>query len=340
MAAAETVFFFVIFSITGGHTWFSRGSIALIAMPEVTRLTPEGHGGVAVLRIRGADARTAVEKIFKGRWPREGGISYGRIADVDDGVVADLGEEIEIGLHGNPVIVETVMGLLGTAVDFIPEGDQIQREAYTLLQRAPTLLAARVLADQAMGALSRAIKEGRPVLPTARLGIALAEIPPVITLIGKPNVGKSTLFNALVRKDRVIVSAEAGTTRDPVEERVSFQGIPVRLIDTAGQGTPKDELDEEAQLRARMRAQTADLVIHVREAEEDPVGFSVINKCDLKRGVGRNISAQDGEGLDVLVTDVLLQLQIRPIHTPGEAVVFTRRQRDLLIRGADPEELF
>jgi tRNA U34 5-carboxymethylaminomethyl modifying GTPase MnmE/TrmE len=308
-------------------------------MPEVTLLTPKGRGGVAVLRVRGSDARARVREIFRGHWPRPGGISHGRFAEIDDGVVTDFGDEIEIGLHGNPVIVDEIVERLGSPVEFVPEGDRIQQEAYSLLQRAPTLLAARVLADQAMGALSRALREGRPLLPTARFGIALAEQFPVIVLVGKPNVGKSTLFNALVRRDRVIVSPEAGTTRDPVEELVSFQGIPVRLIDTAGRGTPKDELDAEAQARAEMRVRTADLVVHVREAEEPPVGFSVINKCDQARGEGRHVSALEGEGVEELVGDILSELQLRPVHTPGEPVVFTRRQRDLLVRAAPPEDL-
>ncbi len=308
-------------------------------MPEVSLLTPEGRGGIAVLRIQGSDARLRVQEIFRGRWPQPGGISYGRFADLDDGVLTDFGDEIEIGLHGNPVIVKKMMELIGTAVPYEPDGDRVQREAILLLQKAPTLLSARVLADQAMGALSRAVREGRPVLPTARFGIALSEVPPVITLVGKPNVGKSTLFNALVQRDRVIVSPDAGTTRDPVEELVSFRGIPVRLVDTAGKGTPKDAIDAEAQARTELRARISDLVVHVRQADEPPAGFSVINKCDLERGEGRNISAREGEGLDELIGDILSELQLRPFHTPGEAVVFTRRQRDLLIRGASPEDL-
>jgi tRNA U34 5-carboxymethylaminomethyl modifying GTPase MnmE/TrmE len=308
-------------------------------MPKVSLLTPEGRGGIAVLHIRGDDAHARIRSIFRGRWPAPGAIAYGRFGEIDDGLVVDLGDKIEISVHGSPIVVEMLMNALGDREDPQLEGDRIQREAYALLTKAPTLLAARVLADQAMGALSKAIREGRSILETARFGIALAESPPIVALMGRPNVGKSTLFNALVQRDRALVSSEPGTTRDPIRELISLDGIPVRLVDTAGLGEAKDTLDRQAMARTVRETERADLVIHVRDAGEAAQGFSVINKCDLMSGEGLNVSALCGTGLEELRRAILRELRLQPVHTPGAPVVFTRRQRDVLARGAI-DELF
>jgi len=302
-------------------------------MARVALLTPEGRGGIAVLRVRGSDAFDRVRALFRGQWPEREKIAYGRLGDIDDGLVVDFGDSIEVSAHGSPVVVRRLLDLLGDREDAGFEGDRIQQEATEFLARAPTLLAARVLADQAMGALSRALREGRPVLQTARFGIALAESPPVVVLAGPPNVGKSTLFNALVRRERAIVSPEPGTTRDPVRELIALEGVPIRLVDTAGLGEPRDILDREAMMRSRREAEIADLVVHVREAHEPARGFSVVNKSDLAPGDGLNVSALLGTGIDELRRAILTQLGIEPNHTPGAPVIFTRRQRDLLAQG-------
>jgi tRNA modification GTPase len=92
----------------------------------------------------------------------------------------------------------------------------------------------------------------------------------VFAITGRPNVGKSSLINALAERDVAIVSATPGTTRDAVETRVVLAGVPVTLVDTAGLRETVDEIEVEGVRRARARAATADLVIVVVEAGDAP----------------------------------------------------------------------
>ena len=88
----------------------------------------------------------------------------------------------------------------------------------------------------------------------------------VFAVTGRPNVGKSSLMNALAERDVAIVSAIPGTTRDALEARVVLGGVPVTLVDTAGLRDTTDEIEAEGVRRARARAAEADLVILVEVA--------------------------------------------------------------------------
>lgn len=103
-----------------------------------------------------------------------------------------------------------------------------------------------------LAALLRTYGEGKLV----RHGITAA-------IVGKPNVGKSSLLNALLKEDRAIVTPLPGTTRDIIEEVVAIQGIPVRLMDTAGLRPAQDPIEEEGVRRTRDRLAAADLVLWV-----------------------------------------------------------------------------
>jgi tRNA modification GTPase len=126
-------------------------------------------------------------------------------------------------------------------------------------------------------------------------------------ITGAPNVGKSTLINALAGRDVAIVSALPGTTRDALETRVVFGGVPVTLVDTAGLRETADSVEAEGVRRALARAQEADLAMTVVEAGSAPVGepggLLIANKADLglpgPEGALR-ISAKTGFGMDAL----------------------------------------
>lgn len=116
-----------------------------------------------------------------------------------------------------------------------------------------------------------------------------------IVLCGKPNVGKSSLLNLLLKQPRAIVSPLAGTTRDTIEESAQLQGIPLNFIDTAGILEPRDMIEEEAVRRSRLFIQSADLTLLVLNAasglspeDEDLIErvkeqhlLVVLNKSDL-----------------------------------------------------------
>ncbi len=124
---------------------------------------------------------------------------------------------------------------------------------------------------------------------------------------GAPNVGKSSLINALAERDVAIVSATPGTTRDVIETRVVLGGVPVTLVDTAGLRETTDHVEAEGVRRARARAASADLVITVIEAgalfDSADGGLIVANKSDLRKehrqGV-LSVSALTSAGLDEL----------------------------------------
>lgn len=149
-----------------------------------------------------------------------------------------------------------------------------------------------------------------------------------VALLGRPNVGKSSLLNALAGYERVIVTALPGTTRDTVEERLSFGGLPVRLIDTAGIRETDDLIEALGVSRSEQASREADLALFLCDGSE-PLSaedrqamaaaklakrsLGVINKTDLPQRVEREalpfdtvftVSALTGEGLEELTAHV------------------------------------
>ncbi|QSR83963.1 tRNA uridine-5-carboxymethylaminomethyl(34) synthesis GTPase MnmE [Methylacidimicrobium sp. B4] len=92
----------------------------------------------------------------------------------------------------------------------------------------------------------------------------------VVVLAGRPNVGKSSLFNAILRQSRAIVSPHPGTTRDTIESLCQIHGFPVRLIDTAGHRTAEHPVEAEGVRRAEEALRSADIILHVSVAPEPP----------------------------------------------------------------------
>lgn len=98
-------------------------------------------------------------------------------------------------------------------------------------------------------------------------------------ICGKPNVGKSSLMNLLLKRDRVIVSPIPGTTRDSIEELINLKGIPVRIVDTAGIGKGRDRLEAEGIRRSKKYVEKADIVLFMLDAS---AGFGREDEMILK----------------------------------------------------------
>jgi tRNA modification GTPase len=176
-----------------------------------------------------------------------------------------------------------------------------------------------------------------------------------IAIIGQPNVGKSSLFNALLGSARAIVTHVPGTTRDLVSETVDLDGLRVTLIDTAGLRDTRDIVESEGVARSRQAANVADLILIVADrsqpggdAELDEIlqsidnnALIVMNKADLpaawSRKDGISLSATTGCGLDLLRQRIATALDIdlvadRPEMTNVRHIALVQAANDALLR--------
>ncbi len=161
----------------------------------------------------------------------------------------------------------------------------------------------------------------------------------VFAVTGAPNVGKSSLVNALAGADAAIVGPRPGTTRDAIEVRVTLGGAPVTLVDTAGLRETDDPVEAEGVRRARARAASADLVIELRVAGDlrPADGFVVCNKIDLGGPTPAGaapLSLKTGEGLE----NVRLRLDqaARALTAAAGPPPLTRaRHRSAILRAAE-----
>lgn len=137
-----------------------------------------------------------------------------------------------------------------------------------------------------------------------------------IALTGAPNAGKSSLLNAMAGFDSAIVSDQPGTTRDVIRERITLQGVPLHIIDTAGIRDSDDSIEQEGVRRAIQAVESADMVIRIIDATTEEVvtgdeDILVINKIDLTDSVARResnkvwISARHGHGIAELTECIL-----------------------------------
>lgn len=174
----------------------------------------------------------------------------------------------------------------------------------------------------------------------------LIEAVPRVVLIGPPNAGKSTLFNALLARRRAVESPTAGTTRDALEEQatlVTSRGrFEIRLVDVAGIDDGSEGYNRAMQERVRSMIERADLILRCRPATnavpepERPHGrpeLLVRTKADLGGAEGRAVSAHTGLGLDALREAIVERLAGRLVSTDGESLVLSARHETAL-RGA------
>jgi tRNA modification GTPase len=189
---------------------------------------------------------------------------------------------------------------------------------------------------QRINSLAQSIRD---LLATAPEGRRLREGFTVV-LAGAPNAGKSSLLNALLQRDRAIVSPIPGTTRDTIEETITLAGLPVRLIDTAGLRDDADAVESLGIDRTREALASADLILHLADPASPtspaPAAVPVLilwTKADLHPtapGPGLRVCAQNGEGLGSLHQEIIRQLHLDETSPSHESVAINTRHEALL----------
>ncbi len=181
-------------------------------------------------------------------------------------------------------------------------------------------------------------------------------------IIGKPNAGKSSLLNAILKEDRAIVTEYEGTTRDTIEEFVNIDGIPLKLIDTAGIRDAKDEVEKIGITKSKEIAKEADLIIAIFDSsrelsEEDEEILNIIkgkktiillNKVDLNSVLDKNderfkritdnvikISALNGDGLEELYNSISKMFSLNEINLDNDVIITNLRHKNLISKAIE-----
>lgn len=164
-----------------------------------------------------------------------------------------------------------------------------------------------------------------------------------IVILGAPNAGKSSLLNALAKRDVAIVSDIAGTTRDMIEVHLDISGYPVTLVDTAGLHDTSDSIEKEGVSRAKRRAQNAELKLLLIDsvadtesqkqmlAMRDENTLVIYTKSDLKKAPkdAIGVSTTSGDGLDALIETLKSQIVNKMGGTPSPLITRTRHRESL-----------
>jgi tRNA modification GTPase len=390
--------------------------------------TPQGYGGIGIIRVSGADALALTLKLL----PHTPAASFApnhtslhrlihpdTAATIDEALITYFkaphsftGEDvIEIACHGSPVVLAEVLRLLKSfGAEFAQPGefslraflnqrmDLAQAEAINDLIHAQTSHQARLAVRQLRGELSRQLQPLKQELTDLivyfessvefveddlaalelarfqqRIGQLIATLERLtatfrlgriirsgikLAIIGSPNVGKSSLFNALLGADRAIVTHIPGTTRDMLAESCQINGIPIHLMDTAGIRQTEDVIERIGVERSKTAIAEADFILGVcslasplSEDEKSlftatPAHLYVLNKSDLgiewpaadvewlrEHAPVVTLSAQTGAGLEALRQTIYQQLLDRT-HAASleDALITNERHFDALER--------
>ena len=378
---------------------------------QAAPVTPPAVGGIAVVQVVGRGALRVVQSFLHGRsrpddaTPDAGRLHFCRwVVDgetIDDVVIAvrrsaDGVDVVDINMHGGVRIVQRVLMSLESAGIVIiassslanvadEEGGSSDRELVRQLARASTReLALQVVRwrgvlpghiDALIGMLEQ--QQAAVVLPVLdelilRSERALRMLAGFrIVLLGRPNVGKSTLANALAGRDDSIVTDVPGTTRDWLEHAGAIDGVPCLFVDTAGVRLTDDLIESVSIERGVAQCRDADVVLHLLDVTQpsacegvesiqplldEVTMLTVHNKCDqdgLDADVnpvarqddgGYRVSALTGLGLDALREGICKVLGLSgwrdwPCAAPAEAQISVlARARDTLATGGSVEE--
>jgi tRNA modification GTPase len=181
-------------------------------------------------------------------------------------------------------------------------------------------------------------------------------------IIGRPNAGKSSLLNAILKEDRAIVTDIEGTTRDTIEEFVNINGVPLKLVDTAGIRNAKDEVEKIGVEKSKKLAEDADLIIAIFDASKDFTdedreilkiaknkrSIIVLNKIDLKQKINDenpeltnfanntiSISASNKIGLELIFNKITDMFNLNEINFDNDVVITNERHKNLILKAIE-----
>ena len=392
--------------------------------------TPQGTGGIGIIRVSGADALNIARAVFRPMRGTLGEIApytarYGNIVAADGTIIDECillfmraphsytGEDtIELQCHGGTIVLRSVLQRTweagarpAAAGEFTKRAflngrlDLARAEGVMELINARSSRAARAARERLAGALSREITAIRtrllgaiarieagidfpeddiPAASAAALRAdisdAAAAVQKLLTgayagrilrmgvktvIVGRPNVGKSSLLNALLGMERAIVTDVPGTTRDVIEEEISVAGIPLRLLDTAGLRAAEDAVEQIGVARTEQHLMDAELILAVFDASEpltaedhalltrlsaaaaDTIILcskedrpSVLSAADFAAVAAPvlRISAQEGTGLDALREEIAAHIVQREGDLSDGALPNKEREIEALRR--------
>lgn len=295
------------------------------------------HGGVYLTsRVLNTliqkGARQAEAGEFSERAVLNGKMSLDEAEGVIDVIEADSAMALRAGyrqmtgkLHGEiSDIQNTLLDMLVDISAAIDYPDEVEEEVYSGIGERIEGAIERI------GKLKNSNERGRLI----KNGIQVA-------ILGKPNVGKSSLLNAILQTDRAIVTDIAGTTRDIIEESIQHNGVKIRFVDTAGIRESEDIVEKVGIEKALKVADGADVIVLLLDGERgdfdheeilvrysDKKVFVCTNKCDVAKSTnGRPISAKTGEGVEELLDEISKLVGVED----GE-VVTSSRHTEALVR--------
>lgn len=349
--------------------------------PQAARLTPPGRGAVAVVKLLGDPALIDKEPaLFMAANTKPvseqplNRIVYGHWNDEDLVVCRTEDLKTEICCHGGHAAVNRILNDLSTRGVEIVDGFELvasenttfQTECQKALSQTMTIQAVNYLLGQSSGIVETQIDQLRNFAEQNKWSEIESEInrwktwiafgrhltsPWNVALIGRPNVGKSSLLNRLLGYDRAIVFDQPGTTRDLVSATTAFSGWPIEFTDTAGLRESDNEIEAAGIAKAIEHLAKADLTVLLLDAtvgvsEEDREllathsnTFVVWNKSDqlsefpeeFKSISGTFISALNNEGIEELLGSIVQRL-VPETPQDDSVIPFTERQRILAER--------
>lgn len=204
--------------------------------------------------------------------------------------------------------------------------------------------------DKELGALEKSFYNGKII----RDGISTA-------IIGRPNAGKSSLLNMILNEERAIVTDIEGTTRDTIEEFIQIEGVPLKIIDTAGIRNAQDEVEKIGVNKAIEIAKNSDIVIAIFDVsrefnEEDEkildllkekTAIILLNKIDLNqnkinmekiKSLGKTVietSMKNGEGIEKLYSEISRLFKLEEIANDGELIVSNTRHKNIILNAKE-----